>query len=136
MKGRISRLKVTSHRVKRGQGQHGRGSAPPQGSISRKLMGHPAPSPGPPLPGQCRAGRHTYLCKLSRVVEGHPGPRRGPRGGESTRSLGSTQRPSHPLTEHSGSACLQVQTLFLSRLYHTFEGATEAGQRHLLQNYV
>ena len=121
MKVSISSLKVTSHQVKRGQSQHRRRSAPPQGSISRKRMGHPAPQPqGPPRPPpeqrQSRGDSEgTYLCKLSRVVEGHRSPRRGPSRGESTGSLGSTQRPSHPLTKHSSLVRLQIQTLFLRK---------------------
>lgn len=73
MKGRISGLKVTSHQVKRGQGQHGRESAPPQGSISRKLMGHPAPSPGSLTPRAAQS-RETHL-----LVQTEQGCRRAPR---------------------------------------------------------
>ena len=57
MKVSISSLKVTSHQVKRGQSQHRRRSAPPQGSISRKRMGHPAPSPRAPHAHPQSSGR-------------------------------------------------------------------------------
>lgn len=57
MKVSISSLKVTSHQVKRGQSQHRRRSAPPQGSISRKRMGRPAPSPRAPHAHPQSSGR-------------------------------------------------------------------------------
>lgn len=77
------------------------------------------PSRGPSPQGSAEPGdTHAQLRQGCRRALR---PQEGLTGVKHPRSLGSTQRPSHPLTEHNGSGLFNKYRPVSDGLYHTFE---------------
>lgn len=119
MKGSISRLKATSHQVKRSQGQQGRGQPHPRAAAAGDCWGaQPLPRAAPPPQGSGRPGgqRGHLLVQAEPGCRRAPRPQKGPPRAPERREPGEHRgRASHPQTEHSRSARLQIQTRFLRK---------------------